>query len=51
MTHKRDSNRRDQPVSLHGLDPEDALRALLAVKPDDEPARESPNPEESKKKD
>ncbi len=26
----------DQPVSLYGLDPEEALRALLAVKPDDE---------------
>lgn len=24
-------------VSLHGLSPEEALRALLAVKPEDEP--------------
>ena len=35
MTERRD---RDERVSLHGLDPEEALRALLAVKPDDEPA-------------
>jgi hypothetical protein len=25
----------EAPVSLHGLTPEEALRALLAVKPDD----------------
>lgn len=35
MTEHRN---RDERVSLHGLDPEEALRALLAVKPDDEPA-------------
>lgn len=35
MTERRD---RDERVSLHGLDPEEALRALLAVKPEDEPA-------------
>jgi hypothetical protein len=34
------SNDRNEPVSLHGLDPETALRALLAVKPDDQPADE-----------
>ena len=34
MTERRD---RDERVSLHGLDPEEALRALLAVEPDDEP--------------
>lgn len=34
MTERRD---RDERVSLHGLDPEEALRALLAVKPEDEP--------------
>ncbi len=29
----------DEPVSLHGLTPEEAQRALLAVKPEDnEPA-------------
>ena len=34
--------RDDEPVSLAPLTPEEALRALLAVKPDDEPrARES----------
>lgn len=27
-------------VSLHGLDPEEALRALLAVNPDDPPKAE-----------
>ncbi len=32
---------RDEPVSLAPLTPEEALRALLAVKPDDEPAVES----------
>lgn len=35
---------RDEPVSLAPLTPEEALRALLAVKPDDEPvdAKEVP---------
>jgi hypothetical protein len=28
---------KDEPVSLAPLTPEEALRALLAVKPDDEP--------------
>lgn len=37
MPSPRDPSR-DERVSLHGLDPEEALRALLAVKPDDEPA-------------
>jgi hypothetical protein len=35
MSERRD---RDERVSLHGLDPEEALKALLAVRPDDEPA-------------
>jgi hypothetical protein len=35
MTERRD---RDERVSLHGLDPEEAVRALLAVKPDNEAA-------------
>lgn len=30
----------DQRVSLHGLDPEEALRALLAVDPDAPPVDE-----------
>lgn len=30
-------NERDEPVSLAPLDPEEALRALLAVKPDEDP--------------
>lgn len=38
MTEKRDP---DERVSLHGLDPEEALRALLAVNPDDEPVEDS----------
>lgn len=37
MTERRE---RDEQVSLHGLDQEEALRALLAVKPDDEPAQD-----------
>lgn len=32
MTERRN---RDERVSLHGLDPEDALRALLAVRPEE----------------
>lgn len=31
----------DNRVSLEGLDPEEALKALLAVKPDAEPAKKS----------
>lgn len=31
---------RDERVSLRGLDPETALRALLAVKPDDDEAKD-----------
>lgn len=38
MTQKPDD--RDTPVSLHGLDPEEALRALLAVDPDSEPVED-----------
>ena len=34
---------RDKPISLP-LDPEDALRGLLAVEPDSEPASERPEP-------
>ena len=34
MTEPR---KEDQPVTLAPLDPEEALRALLAVKPNDEP--------------
>jgi hypothetical protein len=30
------SNRQDETASLYGLDPEAALRALLAVDPDDD---------------
>lgn len=35
MTERRD---RDERVSLHGLDPEEALRALMASGPHTEPA-------------
>lgn len=35
---------RDEPVSLP-LDPEAALRGLLAVDPDSKPANEQPDPE------
>lgn len=30
----------DDPVSLHGLDPLEALRALLAVDPDSDPVED-----------
>ncbi|MEA2376220.1 MAG: hypothetical protein QOD13_127 [Thermoleophilaceae bacterium] len=30
----------DERVSLHGVDPEEAIRALLAVDPDAEPVTE-----------
>lgn len=38
MPDPKDTGRdqRDEPVSLAPLDPEEALRALLAVKPDDD---------------
>jgi hypothetical protein len=32
-------DRADDRVSLEGLDPKEALKALLAVKPDDEPSK------------
>lgn len=38
MVAGRRSEAQDERVSLEGLDPEDALRALLAVDPDVEPA-------------
>jgi hypothetical protein len=31
---------RDEPVNIEGLDPEDALRALLAVDPTSDPFEE-----------
>ncbi len=40
-------NERDQRVSLHGLDPEEALRALLAVKPGDDAEGDKPGDDSS----
>ncbi len=37
----------DDPVSLDPLDPEEALRALLAVKPNDEAEAQESDPEAS----
>ena len=37
---------KEKPVSLHGLTPEEALRALLAIDPGEPPDDES-NPEET----
>lgn len=35
--------KQDEPVSLAPLTPDEALRALLAVKPDDEPTEKEQN--------
>ena len=35
MSKKKTDGRGDESASLHGLDPEEALRALLAVNPED----------------
>lgn len=47
---RRDPDK-DEPVSLAPLDPEEALRALLAVKPEpddaDEPGEHQDDPERS----
>ena len=48
MSGKRNPER-DERVKLP-LDPETALRALLKVKPDDEPAEDHPEEEEKKKR-
>lgn len=37
----------DGRVSLHGLTPEEALRALLAVNPDDDPVDDDQNDDEA----
>ena len=34
-------------MSLHGLNPEEALRALLAVDPDSEPVEDDPEDDEA----
>lgn len=39
MSDKPVSRSGEDRVSLHGLDPEEALRALLAVRQDDKPAK------------
>jgi hypothetical protein len=46
MSGKRDE-KRDERVKIP-LDPETALRALLAVKPDDEPAEGQPGDDRGK---
>jgi hypothetical protein len=38
--------RADKRASLYGLDPEEALRALLAVDPDDEPEEDEESDED-----
>lgn len=38
----------DERISLHGLTPEEVLRALLAVNPDDPPADEDEEGDERK---
>jgi hypothetical protein len=47
MEHDRD----DERVSLHGIDPEEALKALLAVDPESEPAEDEKErePDEDKR--
>ncbi|HEV2292409.1 MAG TPA: hypothetical protein VGR35_01050 [Tepidisphaeraceae bacterium] len=35
MTKKSHPGRRGDPVSLYPLEPDDALRAVLAIKPED----------------
>ncbi len=47
MTGKRNPER-DERVKIP-LDPETALRALLAVKPDDEPVRDKPAEDEAER--
>lgn len=44
MTGRRhpDPDERDERVSLEGLDPVEALRALLKVDPETEPAEDDP---------
>lgn len=48
--HDKGASSREEPVSLAPLTPEEALRALLAVRPDDEPVTgtESDKPGQSK---
>lgn len=36
----------DEAVSLHGLTPEEALRALLAVRPDDDAVDDPADPKD-----
>jgi hypothetical protein len=38
MARKKQADR-DEPISLHGHDPEDVLKALLKVDPDAPPAK------------
>ena len=40
---------KDEPVTLAPLDPETALRALLAVKPDDDAPKDKPKGKRRKK--
>lgn len=45
---KRQSKSKREPVSLAPLDPEEALRALLKVRPDKDVTDEDPSPKDKR---
>jgi len=46
VNEKPNADERDQRVSLNGLDPEEAVRALLQVDPDAKPVTEAQTQDE-----